>query len=163
MKKYLLMLIVAMWLTGCQLTDTAIWLHSLTSHDVPETTLTHVKLHKTQKRVSDPVKVVLIYQFPDMDAEIAASVKDFRLLGYQTLTTAYVIPATPDHYTQQHIERGCGIRLLPGAASVKPDRFGSKQRQTIRDYIEHYNRIMLGYCENNAGKKLRPYYPGFSS
>ena len=158
MKKPLLILIAAMWLPGCQLTDTPIWLHSLASHSAPETALTHAEQTGATQNITVPAKVTSIYDNPTIDAEIAASVKDYRLLGYQTLSSVNVMPAVPKHYTQLHIEQGCGIRLLPGAASVATASFDNKQRQIIRHYIERYNQIILGFCENHAGKRLRLAY-----
>lgn len=159
MKKFLLILIGAILLSGCQLTDAPMWLNAAENHTVSTSQLTHSATSGAQKNPPiQPTKVTSLYQNPAVDAEIAASVKDFRLLGYQTQPSAYVTPAVPDHYTQMNIKQGCGIRLLPGAASTVSASFDDKQRQSIRHYIERYNRIMLRYCESNAGKSLRVAY-----
>lgn len=164
MKKSLLILTGTAMLSGCQLTDTPMWLTSAENETIaamqPSGQKTKLSATVRNNNASSelPTSVTSLYQSADIDAEIAAAVKDFRLLAYQSGENAFVTPAVPRHYTQLNIKQGCGIRLVPGAASPATASFDDKQRQSIRRYIERYNHIMLGYCENNAGQKLRVAY-----
>jgi len=164
MKNALLILIGTVMLSACQLTDAPMWLTPAENQTVATTSpsaqgeatiATNQAINGANERAAS---VTSLYQNPAIDAEIAASVKDFRLLGYQSGSNDYVTPAVPRHYTQLNIKKGCGIRLVPGAARTVTASFDDKQRESIRRYIERYNHIMLGYCEDNAGKSLRAAY-----
>lgn len=165
MKQFLSVIFAINLLTGCQLTDAPMWMQvseNATYFPSEQIASTHSANTHQPRQTQQPASVTALYQSPLVDAEIAAAVKDFRLLGYQHNSTTFVTPALPSHYTQSNIEQGCGIRIVPGAASSEAASFDDKQRLSIRDYIERYNRVMLRYCENNAGKSLRVAYRQFN-
>ena len=124
-------------LSGCEITSESSW----------------VSVDSTEQNEQSPATVTSLYSTPAQDANIAAAVKDFRILAFANKSTT--APGIPSNYKLTQLEQRCGLRFLPGTGDVIDGSYDARQQQKIYDYAVRYNQVILAACEKYFGKVSR--------
>lgn len=120
-------------LSGCSLTD-----HSSSSNSSFSTA------SSTNHTNSSGTTISGLYQNAKEDAQIAISVKDFRLLTFKD--TEASLPGVTDYFKISKLLARCGSRFLPGSGVLSESGFQNPQQKAMYQYAHHYNEIILKAC-----------------